>query len=94
MFLKNVKVREQNRMLKLGVVVPVYNAEKYLDKCISSIIGQTYGNMEIVLVDDGSTDGSGTICDKYAERDSRIHVIHQKNQGKLAARYQGVKMLM
>lgn len=59
----------------LSVIVPVYNVEKYLCKCLDSIIQQTYKNLEIILVDDGSTDSSGLICDNYAAHDKRIHVI-------------------
>lgn len=74
----------------LSVVVPVYNTEKYLDKCIKSIINQSYKNLEIFLIDDGSTDNSGEICDKYAENDSRISVIHQSNGGQNRARKAGI----
>lgn len=70
----------------LSVIVPVYNVEKYLNQCLASITGQTYRNLEILLVDDGSTDQSGAICDAWAEKDSRIQVIHQKNAGAGAAR--------
>ncbi|MBE7065896.1 MAG: glycosyltransferase [Ruminococcaceae bacterium] len=66
---------------KISILVPVYNVEKYIDECLDSIINQTYKNLEIILVDDGSTDKSGEICDRYARCDSRIKVIHQKNQG-------------
>lgn len=65
----------------ISVIVPVYNVEKYLDCCVASIAGQTYRNLEILLVDDGSTDGSGTICDAWATKDSRVKVIHQPNGG-------------
>jgi glycosyltransferase involved in cell wall biosynthesis len=75
---------------KISVIVPVYNVEKYLDKCVQSILNQTLNNMEIVLVDDGSTDKSGEIVNFYAEKDSRIKVIHQKNQGVSVARNQGL----
>ncbi len=78
-------------MKKLGIVVPIYNAEAYLEQCIISIINQTYRNIEIVLVDDGSTDNSGLICDKFAQKDNRIHVLHQNNQGMVCARYNGLR---
>lgn len=65
----------------ISVIVPIYNVGKYLEKCLKSIINQTYKNMEIILVDDGSTDNSGSICDKYVNVDSRINVIHKKNGG-------------
>ena len=76
--------------MKLSVIVPVYNVETYLNRCIDSIINQTYKNLEIILVDDGSTDKSGKICDKYAAIDSRIKVIHKKNGGLVSARKYGV----
>lgn len=78
------------KMPLISVIVPVYNVEAYLDKCISSITGQTYANLEILLVDDGSPDRSGEICDAWAARDSRIRVIHQENAGGGAARNAGL----
>lgn len=74
------------RMPLISVIVPVYKVEVYLDKCISSIVGQTYTNLEILLVDDGSPDRSGEICDEWAGDDSRIRVFHQENAGGGAAR--------
>ena len=68
-------------MPKIGVIIPVYNVEKYLEQCIKSIINQNFEDMEILLIDDGSTDSSGRICDEYKEKDSRIKVIHKKNGG-------------
>ena len=65
-------------MDKISVIVPIYNVEKYLNKCIDSIVNQTYKNLEIILIDDGSTDGSGDICDEYAGRDMRIKVFTKK----------------
>lgn len=76
--------------IKISVVIPVYNTKKYIDPCINSVINQTYKNLEIILVDDGSIDGSGGICDKYAKRDKRIKVIHKINEGLVAAREAGV----
>lgn len=72
-----------------SIVVPCYNVRKYLPKCLDSLISQTYHNIEIILVDDGSTDGSNIICDKYAHRDSRIKVIHKENGGLVSARNSG-----
>lgn len=71
---------------KVSVIVPVYNVEKYLRRCLDSIINQTYRNLEIILVDDGSPDNSGIICDEYAAKDDRITVIHQENSGVSSAR--------
>ena len=77
--------------LKISLVVPVWNVEKYLPSCLESIIGQTYENWEAVLVDDGSSDGSGRICDRIAEADNRFRVIHTENRGCSAARNEGLK---
>lgn len=74
----------------ISVIVPVYRVEQYLDKCVSSILSQTYDNLELILVDDGSPDRSGEICDRWAEADSRVRVIHQKNAGGGAARNAGL----
>lgn len=73
----------------ISVIIPVYNIEGYLLRCMETIAAQSYRNLEIILVDDGSTDMSGKICDSYAEKDSRVIVIHQKNQGLFAARNSG-----
>jgi len=70
----------------ISVIVPVYNVEKYLDECLESIVAQSYRHLEILVVDDGSTDHSGEMCDRWAERDERIKVIHQPNGGLSAAR--------
>ena len=74
----------------ISVIVPVYNVEKYLDECVESILAQTYSNFEVLLVDDGSTDSSGRMCDDWANKDSRIRVFHQKNQGLSATRNNGI----
>ncbi|MDY5578129.1 MAG: glycosyltransferase [Lachnospiraceae bacterium] len=78
-------------MSTISVVIPVYNVEKYLDKCIESIIRQTYKKFEVILIDDGSTDSSGKLCDNWADKDPRIQVIHQKNRGSSAARNAGIR---
>lgn len=74
----------------VSVIVPVYNVEKYIRRCIESILNQTYTNFELILVDDGSSDNSGTICDEYANRDNRIIVIHKENGGVSTARNAGI----
>lgn len=76
----------------ISVIVPVYNVAKYLDACVVSIQRQTYTYLEILLIDDGSTDESGSICDRYALEDKRIRVIHQKNAGLSAARNKGISV--
>lgn len=80
-----------NTMPTISVIVPVYKAEKFLGECIKSILNQTFSDFELLLVDDGSPDGSGEICDEYAKRDARIKVVHQQNLGANAARKSGVK---
>ena len=77
---------------KISVIVPIYNADKYLERCLSSIIGQTYKNLEIICIDDGSTDDSLKICQNYRAKDKRIKVIHKKNEGVTVARKLGVKI--
>lgn len=74
----------------ISVIVPVYNVEPYLCRCVDSILGQTYENLEVILVDDGSPDNSGAICDAYAQKDPRVRVIHQENGGLSAARNAGI----
>lgn len=76
---------------KVSIVIPVYNSEKYIEKCLDSVVAQTFRNIEIILVDDGSKDSSDRICDAYASRDDRILVIHQQNQGVAAARLCGFR---
>lgn len=77
---------------KVSIIVPVYNVERYLDRCLRSLVGQTYGHLEILLVNDGSQDGSGHICDAWAASDPRIRVIHQENQGISGARNTAMKI--
>jgi glycosyltransferase involved in cell wall biosynthesis len=77
---------------KVSVIVPVYNAEKYLDKCIESILAQTFENIELILINDGSTDSSSKICDKYREKDSRVKVFHVQNSGPSRARNRGLEL--
>ena len=75
----------------ISVVVPVYNIEKYLDRCITSILNQTFRDFELLLVDDGCTDNSGAICDRYASNDDRVRVFHKPNGGVSSARNRGIE---
>lgn len=75
---------------KISVIIPIYNVEKYIDRCIKSVVNQSYKNLEIILINDGSLDRSGDICDKWAKKDKRIKVIHQKNSGVSVARNIGL----
>lgn len=77
---------------EISVIVPVFRAEKYLNACVDSILSQTFSDFELVLIEDGSPDLSGAICDEYAQRDERIRVIHQSNQGQAAARNHALPM--
>lgn len=81
----------QKTKYKISVIVPVYNKKDYLAQCIDSIRAQSYGNLELLLVDDGSTDGSGDICDRYAAKDERVKVFHQSNGGPTAAVLTGLQ---
>ena len=74
------------KSIKISVIIPIYNVEKYLRRCLETVINQTYKNLEIILVDDGSHDGCPAICDEYAKKDSRVRVIHKKNGGQSSAR--------
>lgn len=78
-------------MFKISIIVPVYNVEKYLHKCLDSILAQTFKEFEVILVDDGSSDNSGKICDEYAKKDSRVKVFHKENAGVSSARNLGLK---
>ena len=82
---------EKNREeVLLSIIVPVYNVEKYLKECVDSLLHQTLSQYEVILVDDGSTDSSGKICDRYASKDTRIKVVHKKNGGLSSARNAGL----
>ena len=74
----------------VSIIVPVYNTERFLNRCIDSVLAQTYSDWELLLVDDGSTDSSGSICDEYATQDSRIRVFHKENGGVSSARNLGL----
>lgn len=79
-------------MEKVSLIIPIYNTAKYLPACLNSVLNQTYKNLEIILIDDGSTDDSGKIADDYKKRDNRIKVLHQTNSGQSAARNNGLKL--
>lgn len=83
------KIKRHDQALRITIVVPVYNVEKYLDDCLESICNQSYEDIEIILVDDGATDNSGSMCDIWAKKDKRIKVVHKKNGGLNAARRDG-----
>ncbi len=91
---ETIDINKENKIMnkKVSVVVPVYNVEQYLEKCIESIINQTYEDLEIILVDDGSTDVSPSICDKWKDLDSRIIVVHKENGGLSSARNAGLEV--
>ena len=76
----------------VSIIVPVYNAEKYIDRCIQSVLCQSFSRWELLLVDDGSTDNSGAICDEYAFKDDRIKVLHKENGGVSSARNDGIRL--
>ncbi len=78
-------------MFRVSVIIPIYNTAKYLPRCIESVLCQSFDGFELLLVNDGSTDGSGDICDTYATRDSRIRVFHKENGGVSSARNLGLK---
>ena len=75
----------------LSIISPVYNVEAYLDRCVQSILSQSYRDIELILIDDGSQDGSSALCDNWAEKDSRVIVVHQKNAGVSSARNTGLQ---
>lgn len=79
---------------KISLIVPVYNVAPYLEHCIDSLLNQTYKNLEILLIDDGSTDGSGAVCDRYARAHERIRVVHTENRGLSAARNTGIELAL
>lgn len=83
-------MKMNNNNKKLSIMVPVYNVERYIRKCLDSLVNQTYKNLEIILIDDGSPDNSGKICDEYALQDNRIKVIHKQNGGVSSARNSGL----
>lgn len=77
-------------MIKVSIIMPVYNSEKYLSKAVESVLAQDFQDFELIMVDDGSPDNSGAVCDSYAEKDARVKVIHKKNGGICSARNAGI----
>ena len=86
-------MKQKNHLELISVVVPVYNVERFLEKCITGIINQTYTNFELILVDDGSTDQCPEICNRFADKDQRIRVIHKENGGLSSARNKGIELV-
>ena len=82
---------DQNIMPKISVIMPVYNSKQFLRMAVDSVLNQTFKDFELILVDDGSKDGSGAVCDEYAQIDARVKVIHQENGGICSARNTGMK---
>lgn len=78
-------------MVKVSIIVPIYNAEKYLHRCVDSLLAQDFSDYEILLIDDGSLDASSKICDDYAQKECKVKVFHQKNSGVAAARQLGIE---
>ncbi|MBO5480395.1 MAG: glycosyltransferase [Clostridia bacterium] len=87
-----LKGRSFKNSFKVSIIIPVYNVQAYLRECLDSVCQQTFGNLEIILIDDGSTDESGLICDEYAQKDKRIIVVHKSNGGQSSARNLGIQM--
>ncbi|MFK5242939.1 glycosyltransferase family 2 protein, partial [Lactococcus lactis] len=77
--------------MKFSVIIPVYNASKFIDYCVESVLSQSYSDIEVILINDGSTDKSGEICEGFARKDNRVKVYHQENQGAAVARNHGIR---
>lgn len=82
---------QKDNQIKVSVIILIYNGMPFLENCVNSVIGQTYKNIEIILIDDGSTDGSGMLCEKFQQADERIKVIHKENEGLVKARKIGIE---
>ena len=81
----------EQKQYSVSVIIPVYNVQQYLDRCVRSVLDQTLPDLEVILIDDGSTDQSGSMCDAYAARDARVRVLHLENGGPARARNQGIR---
>lgn len=90
---ENIENLEEEAVMKINIIIPMYNAKKTISKCIQSLQKQTYKNINIIVIDDGSTDGSGKMCDDFAVSDSRIRVIHKQNAGAISARNRGIDVI-
>lgn len=88
---KQVKTMSINENVKFSIIIPVYNSDEYLEECIESVLNQTYKNFEVILINDGSKDKSGSICDNYSKIETRLKVIHQENKGRVLARRKGIE---
>ncbi len=84
------RISQERQEQKISVIVTVYNIERYLERAVDSILSQTYRNLEVILVDDGSTDKSGELCDSYTRKDSRVKAVHKENGGAYSARNAGL----
>lgn len=89
---RNLNVNEKYKEGKISIIVPVYNIEAYIGQCLDSCLSQSYSDIEIIIVDDGSTDCSGNLCNQYAKKDKRIRILHQKNQGLSVARNNAINI--
>ena len=84
--------KRMNKIIKLSVIIPAYNVEKWIGRCLDSVLNQTFQDIEIIVIDDGSIDKTGEILDEYSLRYDQINVIHQKNQGLINVRETGIKL--
>ena len=91
-FNKRKKKKKLNETLKISIIIPVYNVEKYLHQCLNSVINQTYKNLEIICINDGSKDNSLIILNEYLQKDNRIVIVNQKNSGVSSARNKGIRL--
>ena len=86
------EAKKEQEKIMLSIVIPAYNVERYLNRCMESVLSQSYRDLEILLINDGSTDGTGALCEEFAKRDSRIIYVEKQNEGQAAARNMGIRM--